>query len=57
MKYKINKKTGFQKFYKICVNCGAANEFTGAKLCIECGYPHDRRISNIAKKIANWLTK
>lgn len=44
-------------FYKICVNCGAANEFTGDRLCKECGYPHDRHISNIAKKIADWLTK
>ena len=44
-------------YYKICVNCGAANEFTGNKLCIECGYPHDRYISKFAKKLADWLTK
>jgi len=57
MKEKKKKLVDQHIYYKICVNCGAANEFTGEKLCKECGYPHDKRISNLAKKIANWLTK
>lgn len=53
----MKNKKKFPVYWKICVNCGAANEFTGEKLCKECGYPHNRRISSLAKKIANWLTK
>jgi ribosomal protein L40E len=57
MTEKKKKLTNQNIYYKICVNCGATNEVTSDKLCKECGYPHDRHISNLAKKIANWLTK